>query len=344
MMKMKMKMCALFVILALVSQHASGVEVFEGEESVLLPCNMVVPKDHAVVWKREDLSSAIVHAIVEGKDDLLNQNTRYSNRTSMSADALQTRDLSLTLRKPTFTDSGTYACVTRKHGADQQRTEVQLKVKERPPPPVWPIVLSAVLVPVVLLGAVVFFLLYCVTQREKLMTVGQLTPLEVTEGAPSVLLPYTHTCCLGEVVKVEWIFVTHENKKVCVFENGQIKRDQQHTDYRERAEMESFPPKEEKTDQLNRPEVDLSLTLRNPVCADGGVYLCILHDRAVNTMKLKLVPLLVKEPLMTTVRAAVGGRNKAAKRLPSFRVSKDAAVEAECAAGGQKALHGGALG
>ncbi|XP_039901444.1 uncharacterized protein LOC120742271 isoform X6 [Simochromis diagramma] len=326
MMKMKMKMCALFVILALVSQHASGVEVFEGEESVLLPCNMVVPKDHAVVWKREDLSSAIVHAIVEGKDDLLNQNTRYSNRTSMSADALQTgdlinqnarysnrtsmsadalqtRDLSLTLRKPTFTDSGTYACVTRKHGADQQRTEVQLKVK-----------------------------------------VGQLTPLEVTEGAPSVLLPYTHTCCLGEVVKVEWIFVTHENKKVCVFENGQIKRDQQHTDYRERAEMESFPPKEEKTDQLNRPEVDLSLTLRNPVCADGGVYLCILHDRAVNTMKLKLVPLLVKEPLMTTVRAAVGGRNKAAKRLPSFRVSKDAAVEAECAAGGQKALHGGALG
>lgn len=123
---------------------------------------------------------------------------------------------------------------------------------------------------------------------------SQLTPLEVTEGAPSVLLPYTHTCCLGEVVKVEWIFVTHENKKVCVFENGQIKHDQQHTDYRERAEMESFPPKETKTDQLNRPEVDLSLTLRNPVCADGGVYLCILHDRAVNTMKLKLVPLLVK--------------------------------------------------
>lgn len=127
-----------------------------------------------------------------------------------------------------------------------------------------------------------------------LSTVGQLTPLEVMEGAPSVLLPYTHTCCLGEVVKVEWIFVTHENKKVCVFENGQIKHDQQHTDYRERTEMESFPPKETKTDQLNRPEVDLSLTLRNPVCADGGVYLCILHDRAVNTMKLKLVPLLVK--------------------------------------------------
>lgn len=320
MMKMKMKMCALFVILALASQHASGVEVFEGEESVLLPCNMNVSKDHAIVWKREDLSSPIVHAVVEGKDDLINQNKRYSNRTSMSADALQTRDLSLTLRKPTFTDSGNYTCVTRKHGADQQRTEVQLKVKERP---VWPIVLPAVLVPVVLLGAVIIFLLYRVTQREKLMTVGQLTPLEVTEGAPSVLLPYTHTCCLGEVVKVEWFFVTHENKKVCVFENGQVKRDQQHTDYRERAQMESFPPKEEKTDQLNRPEVDLSLTLRNPVCADGGVYLCIIHDKAVNTMKLKLVPLLVKEPLMTTVRASVGRRNKAAKRLPSFRVSKE---------------------
>ncbi|XP_042073813.1 uncharacterized protein LOC102288795 isoform X2 [Haplochromis burtoni] len=173
MMKMKMKMCALFVILALASQHASGVEVFEGEESVLLPCNMNVSKDHAIVWKREDLSSPIVHAVVEGKDDLINQNKRYSNRTSMlpdalqtgdlinqnerysnqtsmSADALQTgdlinqnkrysnrtsmlglqtRDLSLTLRKPTFTDSGNYTCVTRSHGADQQRTDVQLKVK-----------------------------------------------------------------------------------------------------------------------------------------------------------------------------------------------------------------------
>lgn len=41
---------------------------------------------------------------------------------------------------------------------------------ERPPPPVWPKVLPAVLVPVVLLGAVVFVLLYRVTQREKLMT------------------------------------------------------------------------------------------------------------------------------------------------------------------------------
>lgn len=36
--------------------------------------------------------------------------------------------------------------------------------------PVWPKVLPAVLVPVVLLGAVVVVLLYRVTQREKLMT------------------------------------------------------------------------------------------------------------------------------------------------------------------------------
>ncbi|XP_063325221.1 uncharacterized protein LOC134624397 [Pelmatolapia mariae] len=319
MMKMNMKTRVLFVILAVVSQHASGVEVYEGEESVLLPCKLVVPEDHAVVWKREDLTSFIVHTIVEGKDDLINQNPRYGNRTSMRA--LQTGDLSLTLRNPTFTDSGTYTCATRIHGVDKERTEVQLKVKERP---VWPKVLPAVLVPVLLLGAVIIFLLYRVTQREKLMTEAQLTPLEVMEGAPSVLLPYTHTCCLGEVVKVEWIFVTDENKKVFVFENGQIKHDQQHRDYRERAEMESFPPKEKKTDQLNWSEVDLSLTLRNPVCADGGVYLCIIHDKAVNTMKLKLVPLLVKEPLMTTIRASLGrGNSAASKPLPPFRVSKE---------------------
>uniref|UniRef100_A0A3B4HAC5 Ig-like domain-containing protein n=1 Tax=Pundamilia nyererei TaxID=303518 RepID=A0A3B4HAC5_9CICH len=139
------------------SQHASGVEVFEGEESVLLPCNMNVSKDHAIVWKREDLSSPIVHAVVEGKDDLINQNKRYSNRTSMLADALQTGDLINQNKKPTFTDSGNYTCVTRSHGADQQRTDVQLKVKERP---VWHKVLPAVLVPVVLLGAVIIFLLY----------------------------------------------------------------------------------------------------------------------------------------------------------------------------------------
>lgn len=41
---------------------------------------------------------------------------------------------------------------------------------ERPPLPVWPKVLPAVLVPVVLLGAVVFVLLYRVREREKLMT------------------------------------------------------------------------------------------------------------------------------------------------------------------------------
>uniref|UniRef100_A0A3Q4I9F0 Immunoglobulin V-set domain-containing protein n=1 Tax=Neolamprologus brichardi TaxID=32507 RepID=A0A3Q4I9F0_NEOBR len=63
-------------------------------------------------------------------NDILNdQNHRYTNRTSMKADALQTGDLSLTLRNPTVSDGGTYTCIVRKYGQDQSKTHVQLKVK-----------------------------------------------------------------------------------------------------------------------------------------------------------------------------------------------------------------------
>nr|XP_024655183.1 V-set domain containing T-cell activation inhibitor 1-like [Maylandia zebra] len=197
----KMKMCALFVILALASQHASGVEVevYEGEESVPLPCQFAAPisKDHVIVWRRDDLHSSIIHSIVEGKVDLSSLNKRYSNRTSMSADALQTGDLSLTLRKPTFTDSGTYTCLTRKDGEEKQRTEVQLKVKEHPP--VWPIILSVGLVGIVLLISV---LLNRVKERQNSMTVCQLTPVKVTEGHRLSCCP-THPDVLFKMLS-EW--------------------------------------------------------------------------------------------------------------------------------------------
>ncbi|CAI5657287.1 unnamed protein product [Oreochromis niloticus] len=112
-------------------QACLGLEVYEGAESVMLPCQ--VPEDvyrdaTAVVWDRKNLSIPTVHLRLQSGDDLTKQNVIYFNRTSMRADALQTGDLSLTLRNPIVNDTGTYTCTTRRYGQDQSKTHLQLKV------------------------------------------------------------------------------------------------------------------------------------------------------------------------------------------------------------------------
>ncbi|XP_025760681.1 uncharacterized protein LOC112845469 [Oreochromis niloticus] len=119
------------------SQHAPGVEVFERAESVLLPCQ--VPADvsrsaTAAVWDRDEFKVPTVHVRLQSGVDLKDQNHRYFSRTSMRVDALQTGDLSLTLRNPTVSDSGNYTCTTRRAGDDLKKIHVQLKVKGPPPP------------------------------------------------------------------------------------------------------------------------------------------------------------------------------------------------------------------
>ncbi|XP_019206628.1 butyrophilin-like protein 2 [Oreochromis niloticus] len=130
-----MKMFVVFVILLHVSQHALAVvvEVNEGERSVLLSClySDFIPEDNpTVMWTRSDLDPKSVHQRGKEGDDLKGQNQRYRERTSMRPDALDSTDFSLTLKKPTKTDSSNYICSISDGREERRVTDIQLKVKD----------------------------------------------------------------------------------------------------------------------------------------------------------------------------------------------------------------------
>lgn len=117
-----------------VSQHALAevVEVYKEATSVLVPCqylDIIPEKNPTVMWNRNDLDPKCVHLRVEGGDDLRKQNLRFSGRTSMTSDALDTGDFSLTLRKPELSDSGHYTCSMSDGREELVQRNVQLKVK-----------------------------------------------------------------------------------------------------------------------------------------------------------------------------------------------------------------------
>ncbi|XP_019203018.1 uncharacterized protein LOC109195433 [Oreochromis niloticus] len=162
-----MKMFVVFVILLHVSQHALAlvVEVNEGEDYVLLPCQYsgIIPETNpTVTWTRNDLDLKSVHLRGEGGDDLTGQNQRYSRRTTMRSDALDTGDFSLTLRKPTKTDSSNYSCSISDGGEERRVIDIQLKVKD------------------------------------------QQVTVKVVEGSQSAILPCKTTADLSQDATVEW--------------------------------------------------------------------------------------------------------------------------------------------
>ncbi|XP_030579011.1 uncharacterized protein LOC115775675 [Archocentrus centrarchus] len=308
-----------FLLLAHVSQHASGVEVYEGEEFALLPCKVAVNVSSgatAVVWDRDEFKTPTVHMRLQSGDDLNDQNERYKDRTSMRADALQTGELSLTLRNPAVSDSGTYTCTTRKYGQDQSQTAVQLKVKELPP--VWPKVLSAVLIILILLIAVVFGVLkYRSYKRKKRGEALQVEMVEATEWEKSILLPFKTTVCLPDDVTVEW---KHKDTTIVKCQSSQRQALLQGQGYEHRAEMNEEPLK----------TGDLSLMLKDLQLSDHGVYICSIYDKSGKILRKKVVTLSVRDRQVEMVEVAEWEKNVKLPFATTADLPEDVTVEWRC--------------
>ncbi|XP_025761008.1 uncharacterized protein LOC102082603 [Oreochromis niloticus] len=209
-----------------VSHQVLTLEVYEGAESVRLPCQIpFVSGPTTVVWSRHDLQPPTVHQRQQEEDELTDQNQRYRDRTSMKTDALQTGDFSLTLRKPHIFDSSNYTCTIRVTGEEPRLTDVHLQVKE---PYVFPAeawVLLAVLITAVLVGLGVYL-------WKLLKKVPQ---VEVDSGVESVQLPLKTTLHLPEDAKVEWKISPYT--KVHVYKNGSDQPEEQDQVYKKRTKM-----------------------------------------------------------------------------------------------------------
>ncbi|KAF3698365.1 Butyrophilin-like protein 2 [Channa argus] len=281
----KMKMFVVFVILVHVSQHVSAVDMYEGDQFVLMHCQFPTSElvDPTVVWSRSDLSPSTVHQRQQEGDELKNQNQLYSGRTSMMPDALETGDLSLNLTELQLSDSGIYTCSVRDGFGRQWRvTDVQLQVKERFPS--WAKALLVLLVLLIVAGGLL------VHFRHYFMSGYQ---VEVDSGVESVQLPCKTPVRLPVDAKVQW--KNSEHKMIHVYQNGSDQPEEQFYRYKGRTEM--------KRNLLKTG--DLSLTLKYPTYEERGACSCTVYSREGNILMKKVVMLQVKVPQMVEVDSGV---------------------------------------
>ncbi|XP_039642547.1 uncharacterized protein LOC120549597 isoform X1 [Perca fluviatilis] len=202
-----------------VSQHASNVVVYEGIKSFVLPCQLPwLPEGSLVVWSCPDLNPSTVHQH-QDKDEPYLQNQLYNGRTSMSADALKTGDLGLTLKDPYHSDSGVYTCTVYSKGNMTGKKTVQLQVTESSTSSTRTDVLLAVVLAVlflvlglavaVVLGLAVYFWYRIIT----------VTWVEVEEEEMFVKLPCKTQAPLPECLSVEWSRCAPEPMKVHEYRN-----------------------------------------------------------------------------------------------------------------------------
>ncbi|XP_007544646.2 uncharacterized protein LOC103132797, partial [Poecilia formosa] len=142
----------LLVLLVLALVAAAGVSVYfwfrwkpvqqvkvkSGEESVLLPLKVphrlwfckyrIFLSVDKVEWRDGD--NRTVHVYQNGSDQPGQQDKIYRTRTKMDENLLKTKNLSLTLRQPTYGDRGIFTCrVYSRKGHVLMKKRVKLKVK-----------------------------------------------------------------------------------------------------------------------------------------------------------------------------------------------------------------------
>ncbi|XP_069374658.1 butyrophilin-like protein 2 isoform X2 [Paralichthys olivaceus] len=263
-MYLEMETLNVIVIVLLVSQHALCVEVYEGAESVLLPCYSDVPNVTGVVWRR---NITIVHGQTHEGEDRLRQDQRYVNRTSMREDALWSKNFSLILTKPSVNDSDNYTCTARYLGQDLNQTVIQLMVRGVDAPTGRQASHNQV-------NLEVF--------EPPSSSVEQ---VEVESGAESVQLRFIAADLPEDSFLKWWLDEPEKPKKVHVFGNKPEESEEQHLDYRGRTQMNE--------DALRTG--DLSLTLRRPRVSDSNTYSCTV-SRDGQVLRTKQVELQVKVP------------------------------------------------
>ncbi|XP_032418797.1 uncharacterized protein LOC116719975 isoform X3 [Xiphophorus hellerii] len=106
------------------------VVVESGVESVLLPWRTTEDLDGDVKVEWKDGDNRTVHVYQNGSDQPGEQDEFYRTRTKMDENLLRTKDLSLTLNRPTERDRGIFTCIVyNKAGDILMKKQINLKVE-----------------------------------------------------------------------------------------------------------------------------------------------------------------------------------------------------------------------